>query len=109
MATDLLTTLTKVNKPLFGVLGLFFLCQPAFAHKLLCAPHDALVKANDQLGFILHSSGVADNGFLAESFVDPETGKWIWISTDPNNSISCIINAGEGWRKSKPKTAEQKS
>lgn len=99
MATDLLTTLTKVNKPLFGVLGLFFLCQSAFAHppQLPCGPHDQLVEVLVKDGLTVQGNAITDNGLLAEVYANPKTGTWVWIVTNPSK-LTCILQGGNSWQ-----------
>lgn len=98
MANTSFTTSLTFYRALFGVLGLFFLCQSAQAHppQLACGPHDQLVEVLTKDGLRPQGNAITDNGLLAEVYADPKTGAWIWIVTNPNK-LSCILQGGNSW------------
>lgn len=51
--------------------------------------------------------GVTRQGGLIEVLHDPKGDTWTIIISSPNGT-SCLVAAGEGWRKLKPLTVDPK-
>ena len=68
------------------------------ASMLACAPHDQMAQALEKNHKeVVTDRAVASNGWLAEIYRS-ESGSWTMTLTNPQNGLSCIRAAGQGWQ-----------
>lgn len=91
-------------RALGSVFVVLLLAWPAWANgegtRIPCQPRGDVIKyLAGQYGEVPTALGVVNTGALLEVFTAKDGLTWSVVVTSPDGEISCLVAAGEGWRR----------